>query len=88
MDINGMDVVIKKSWYQKTKVQEDGITHIVDTDNSYPVYQFGMAKNYFDIEDKEKVVDVIIEDLKGVITHLEQLKSQEKQKNNLEIERD
>ncbi len=87
MEINGMKIQIHKSWYNKSHVQEDGVTHIVDTDHQYPVYQFGMAKNYFDIEDRTVVVDSIISDLKGVINHLEQMKSQEKSNEQSENER-
>lgn len=73
-----MCIQIQKSWYNKSHIQEDGTTHIIDTEHQYPVYQFGMAKNYFDIEDRTVVVDSIISDLKGVITRLEQMKQQEK----------
>ena len=47
MEINGVQIEIKKSWYNKSQLQEDGITHIIDTEHQYPVYQFGLAKNYF-----------------------------------------
>ena len=71
-----MEIEIKKSWYNKTKVQPDGVTHIVDPEQ-HTVYQFGMAKNYF-LENKNQVVDELIHDLKGVTQHLEQLRAQEK----------
>lgn len=76
-EINGMHIQIQKSWYNKTQIQPDGITHIVDTEHSYPVYQFGMAKNYFDIEDRNDVIDLLIADLRGVATELERLKEKE-----------
>ena len=44
VNINGMTIEIQKTYYNKSKVQEDGITHIIDTEHNYPVYQFGMAK--------------------------------------------
>ena len=49
MKINDMQIEIKKSWYNKSQLQEDGITHIIDTEHQYPVYQFGLAKNYFSL---------------------------------------
>lgn len=73
---NDMQIEIQKTWYNKTRVQEDGITHIVDP-TQYPAYQFGMAKNYFDIEDKSEVVSRIIEDLESTIQQL-RLMQQEK----------
>lgn len=78
---NGVEMEIKKSWYNKSQVQADGITHIIDTEHSYPVYQFGMAKNYFDIEDKAVVVETIISDLKSTITKLQQMLIQDKESN-------
>lgn len=81
---NGVELEIKKSWYQKSKVQEDGITHIIDTEHTYPVYQFGMAKNYFDIEDKAEVVNVIIDDLQTTIRQLQQMLEQEKEERGRE----
>lgn len=74
---NGAELEIHKTWYNITKVQPDGITHITDTEHQYPVYQFGMAKNYFDIEDKVVVVDAIIADLKTTIQQLEQMKQKD-----------
>lgn len=72
---NGMKIEIHKTWYNKTRVQEDGITHIVEPQR-YTAYQFGMAKNYFDIETKEEVVEQIIEDLQKTIQHLKKMKQQ------------
>lgn len=72
---NGMEMEIYKTWYNKTKVQEDGITQIVDP-TPYTAYQFGMAKNYFN-EDKIVVVDEIIKDLQSTIMELEKLKQKE-----------
>lgn len=77
---NGIDLEIRKSFYNKSKVQEDGITHIIDTTTNYPVYQFGMAKNYFDIEDKSEVVKEIIGDLQSTIEKLQQMLEQDRQK--------
>lgn len=82
---NGVEMEIKKSWYNKSHVQADGVTHIIDTEHNYPVYQFGMAKNYFDIEDKAVVVETIISDLKSTIEKLQQMVKQDRE-NNMERE--
>lgn len=73
MQIKIGDVLLQleKSYYNKTIVQPDGITHIVDTSKSYPYYQLGIAKNYFDINSKEQALSEIITDLKDVIEQLE-----------------
>ena len=77
MEINGVQIEIKKSWYNKSQLQEDGITHIIDTEHQYPVYQFGLAKNYFDIEEKSDVIRTIIKDLEGIIQILGELLEKE-----------
>ncbi len=77
MKINDMQIEIKKSWYNKSQLQEDGITHIIDTEHQYPVYQFGLAKNYFDIEEKSDVIRTIIKDLEGMIQALRELLEKE-----------
>ena len=77
MKINDMQIEIKKSWYNKSQLQEDGITHIIDTEHQYPVYQFGLAKNYFDIEEKSDVIKMIIKDLEGMIKTLGELLEKE-----------
>lgn len=71
VNINGTELEIIKTCYNKSKVQEDGITHIIDTEHNYPVYQFGMAKNYFDIEDKNELLKLISKDLKDIASELE-----------------
>ena len=80
MKINDMQIEIKKSWYNKSQLQEDGITHIIDTEHQYPVYQFGLAKNYFDIEEKSDVIRTIIKDLEGIIQTLGELLEKEEVK--------
>lgn len=84
MKINDIEIEIRKNFYNKSHVQEDGITHIIDTEHSYPVYQFGMAKNYFDIEDKRDVIRSIVADLKSVTSELEQLLEKEQDKDEQE----
>lgn len=84
MKINDMQIEIKKSWYNKSQLQEDGVTHIIDIKHQYPVYQFGLAKNYFDIEEKSDVIRIIIKDLEGMIQTLGELLEKEnvKEKNS------
>lgn len=71
ININGMTIEIQKTYYNKSKVQKDGITHIIDTEHRYPVFQFGMAKNYFDIDDKNKLLSILSKDLKDIASELE-----------------
>ena len=70
-EINGTSIEIRKTYYNRTVVQEDGISHIVDTEHRYPVFQFGLAKNYFDIEDKNELLKLITNDLKEITSELE-----------------
>lgn len=85
VNINGMELEISKTYYNKSKVQEDGVTHIIDTEHNYPVYQFGMAKNYFDIDDKNDLLELLVDDLRNVANELE--KQIDKEKDNKEVER-
>lgn len=85
IDINGMTIEIQKIYYNKSKVQEDGITHIIDTEHRYPVFQFGMAKNYFDIDDKNELLKLLVTDLKDITSELE--KQIDKQEKKEEVEK-
>lgn len=85
VNINGMELEIAKTYYNKSKVQEDGITHIIDTEHNYPVYQFGMAKNYFDIDDKNDLLELLVDDLRNIANELE--KQIDKEKDSREVER-
>ena len=85
VNINGMTIEIQKTYYNKSKVQKDGITHIIDTEHNYPVYQFGMAKNYFDIDDKNDLLELLVDDLRNIANELE--KQIDKEKDNKEAER-
>lgn len=71
---NGVEIEIHKTWYNKTVIQPDGITHLVDTSKQYTAYQFGLAKNYFDAESKAEVIDQIVADLQTTIQELEMMK--------------
>lgn len=76
MKLGDMELEIHKTWYNKTKVQEDGITHIVDP-TPYTAYQFCLAKNYFDIENRRDVIKAIMQDLQQTIKDLQQLLDKE-----------
>lgn len=79
IEINGILLEINKTWYNKSQVQEDGITHIIDTEHQYPVYQFGMAKNYFDIDDKNELLKSLVQDMRSVADQLEKQINKDKQ---------
>ena len=79
IEINGVLIEINKTWYNKSQVQEDGITHIIDTEHQYPVYQFGMAKNYFDIDDRNELLQSLVQDIRSVVDQLERQISKDKQ---------
>ena len=84
ININGMIIEIQKTYYNKSKVQEDGVTHIIDTEHNYPVYQFGMAKNYFDIDDKNDLLELLVDDLRNIANELEKQIDKQEEK---EVER-
>lgn len=73
---NGLDLSIKRSYYNKTIVGEDGVTHTVDTEHQYPLYQLQIFKSYFDTNDKQ-VVRQVINDLKGLVKELEKLEEKD-----------
>lgn len=73
---NGFDLSIKRSYYNKTIVGEDGITQTVDTKHQYPLYQLQIFKNYFDTNDKQ-VVQQIVSDLRELVNELEKLENKE-----------
>lgn len=78
MDLgNGIDLVIRKSYYNKTKVQEDGVTQVVDTDTQHPLYQLQVSKSYFDTDSESEVVDKIIDDLQSSIEILRKIREKE-----------
>lgn len=74
---NGAEMEIKKNWYNKARLQDDGVTYITDTEHQYTVYQFGMAKNYFDVESNPEVVKQIIADLQSTIKQLQEMLEKE-----------
>lgn len=82
--INDAHLQIVKSYYNKSKVQEDGITHIIDTEHQYPLYQFGLAKNYFDVEDKDELIRNLVDDLRNIASELEAQIDKEKESKGVE----
>ena len=76
---NGMNMIIHKSWYNKTKVQEDGITHIVETEEN-PMYILELQKLYKTQNTKEKVIEQVILDLESTIEQLKRIKQKSKEK--------
>lgn len=76
---NGSTLRIDKTYYNKSHVQEDGITQIIDTEHKYPMYTLHLYKNYMDINDNEQVVNCIIEDLQTTIQELQQILEQNKE---------
>ena len=85
ININGMELEIVKSYYNKSKVQDDGITHIIDTEHKYPVFQFGMGKNYFDIDNKDQLLQHLVDDLREVASELEKQIEQEIEQDELSL---
>ena len=71
LKIGDMELIIEKSWYNRSIVSEDGITHTIDTEHRYPYYQFGMGKNYLGIDKKKDMLECLVADLKMVTAELE-----------------
>ena len=75
MKINGVNILIEESHYNKSKVQEDGITHKIDTDKQYQMYMLELHKVYFDTT-REETLKQVITDLEAVISKLKQIQKQ------------
>jgi hypothetical protein len=89
MDIgNNIKIHFQESWYNKTHVEEDGVTYSIDP-TEYVMCRFELSKDYFDIEDEEEIVKAAIEDLKAAAAYLEELlekNKEEEQEEEIEIE--
>ena len=85
MKIDDIELQIEKSWYHKTILQEDGVTQMVDVSKRYPYYQFIMAKNYLQVESKEEMLALLVEDLKKVTVEMEKQLEKERTQ-NVELE--
>lgn len=72
---NGIDLSIKRSYYNRTVVGEDGITQTVDTEHQYPLFQLQIFKNYFNTSE-EQLVSQIVSDLKAVVEALENMEKE------------
>ena len=81
MKIDDIELQIEKSWYHKTILQEDGVTQMVDVSKRYPYYQFIMAKNYLQVESKEEMLALLVEDLKKVTVEMEKQLEKERTQN-------
>lgn len=79
MKINDVNFGFQSFNYNKSEVQADGVTHIINTDKEYTGYQLEVSKCYMD-GTKQEVVKQAIDDLKGIITYLEQVLEQDKSK--------
>lgn len=74
---NDMNLTIHKTWYNKTVVQGDGVTQIVQP-KRYPMYILELQKIY-QVDSKAEVIDQIISDLQSTIQELEEMKSREEE---------
>lgn len=73
-----MDMKLTPVKYNRTVVQPDGITNIVDTEHDYTGYQLSITEMYFK-EDKREVVECVVRDLDRLKDRiLEILNNQEK----------
>lgn len=75
-----MDMNLKPVTYNKTILQEDGITHIVDTSKDYTAYELTITERYCR-EDKREVVECVIKDLDRLKEKLIEILAQDKRKN-------
>ena len=81
---NDMEIEIYRNWYNKTIVQPDGVTQIVDTSVRHTVFQVGMAKNYYGLSSKDEVIDAVIKDLQSAIDELTKMREKAQGKENEE----
>lgn len=72
---NDIDLTIHKTWYNRTEVQSDGITQIIQP-KRYPMYILELQKTY-QTESKAEVIDQIISDLQSTIQQLQEMKQKE-----------
>ena len=77
MKINGVNISISESHYNKSKIQEDGVTHKIDTNEKYQMYMLELHKAYFD-GTKDEVLKQIITDLEAVVNKLKRIQEQSK----------
>ena len=73
MKINGINISIIESHYNKSKAQKDGVTHKIDVDKKYQMYMLELHKVYFE-STKEEILNQIINDLEAVVNKLKQIR--------------
>ena len=78
MKINGINISISESHYNKSNVQRDGVTHKIDSDKQYQMYMLELHKVYFDTT-KEETLKQVITDLEAVMSKLKQIQKQNKE---------
>lgn len=84
MKNNDIKLDIHKSWYNKTVLQADGVTYLIDTSKQYPVYDVQLYKNYFDYENREDLISAIIADLEKTIDSLNKAREEKHDEINQE----
>lgn len=68
-----LNLDIQKSFYHKSKVQEDGITHIIDTEHEYPMYVVQLFGMYKDIDNRDELIKQIRRDLQSTLDNLDKV---------------
>ena len=86
MKINGINISIQESHYNKSEIQTDGVTHKIDINKTYPLYMLEMHKVYFNCNSKEEVIRQIINDLEITVQKLKDM-SLNKDLNSSSVER-
>lgn len=87
MNINGIDISISESYYNKSQVGEDGITHTIDTSKRYPMYTLYVHKNYMESDTRIDAVKQMIQDLQSVVNTLQEVVDKEDTKDMREVDR-
>lgn len=75
---------IRKGFYNKTRTQ-DGINHIIDTQNEYIYYEVSICNAYFNVENEQELKKAICNDLRTIIKALEKEKEMDKNEEQQEI---
>ena len=77
MKINGINISISGSHYNKSKIQKDEVTHKIEADKKYQMYMLELHKAYFN-GTKEDVLNQIINDLEAVVAKLKKIRENDK----------
>lgn len=78
-----MDIKLVPFKYNKTVVQEDGVTHKVDTEHSYTAYQLSITETYFE-ENKQQVAKNVVRDLNKLRDEITEILEQDQKKDDFE----